>query len=83
MNKGKELPVYYGQVEKSVDGSLWAVVYQGDPARSGSLVRQERVKSTRRGKQRVAEMIMEQRDLEMDKHGRASGHNNLGDSQNR
>ena len=44
MNKGKELPVYYGQVEKSVDGSLWAVVYQGDPARSGSLVRQERVR---------------------------------------
>jgi hypothetical protein len=72
MNERNELPVYFGQVEKSLDGSLWAAVYRGDPATSGSLVRQERVPSMRLGKRRVAEMIMEQRDLEKAQRRQAS-----------
>jgi hypothetical protein len=70
MNEGNQLPVYFGQVEKDLDGRLWAAVYRDDPATSGSLVRMEQVASTKRGKQRVVEMVMKQRDLEMDKNGR-------------
>ncbi len=44
---------YVGQVERDPDGVLWAVLYCGD-----LLVSRERVRSLRKGKRRVADLVL-------------------------
>lgn len=44
---------YCGQVEQDCDGVLWAVLYCGDLA-----VDRERVRSLRKGKRRVTDMVL-------------------------
>ncbi len=44
---------YVGQVERDPDGVLWAVLYCGD-----LLISRERVRSLRKGKRRVADLVL-------------------------
>jgi hypothetical protein len=44
---------YVGQVERDPDGLLWAVLYCGD-----LLISRERVRSLRKGKRRVADLVL-------------------------
>jgi hypothetical protein len=64
-NRDTDVPVFTGQLEKDADGALWAAVYRDDPSCPHTLLRRERVPSTRAGKRRVQAMVMEQVDLEI------------------
>ena len=44
---------YIGQVERDPDGILWAVLYFGD-----LVITRERVRSLRKGKRRVADLVL-------------------------
>ena len=44
---------YIGQVERDPDGDLWAVLYCGELA-----ISRERVRSLRKGKRRVADLVL-------------------------
>jgi hypothetical protein len=64
-DRSTDLPVFTGQLERDADGALWAAVYRGDAVCRHTLLRRERVRSTRAGKRRVQAMVMEQVDLEI------------------
>ena len=50
MVSSSEVPgIYTGQVERDTDGTLWAVLYKGEPT-ADAVIAKERVRSTRAGR---------------------------------
>ena len=48
-----DAPTYVGQVEMDPAGTLWAVLYDG-----ATVITKEQVRSLRRGKRRVADLVL-------------------------
>ena len=63
--------VYTGQVERDPHGALWAVLYRGEVTHPDAIVSQEPTRSVKRGRKRVAEMILAQ--VDADRRLTASG----------
>lgn len=53
MNDRTVNATYVGQVERDPKGALWAVLYHGD-----LFISRERVRSVRRGKRRVTDLVL-------------------------
>ena len=53
MNQESSTASYVGQVERDVEGRLWAVLYLGD-----RVVRKEQVRSLRKGRRRVTDLVL-------------------------
>lgn len=53
MTETTDVPSLLGQVERDPRGVLWAVLYHG-----GEVSARERVRSARRGRQRVTDMLL-------------------------
>jgi hypothetical protein len=53
MTEGDGAAGYVGQVEMDPAGSLWAVLYHGE-----TVLAREQVRSLRRGKRRVADLLL-------------------------
>ena len=51
-------PAYVGQVERDLDGRLWAVLYLGD-----QVVHKEQVRSLRKGRRRVTDLVLSAADV--------------------
>ena len=53
MTQQTTFTAYVGQVERDLDGRIWAVLY-----REGHVIAREQTRSLRRGKRRVTDMLL-------------------------